>query len=336
MTGLIQKHSAFAASMGLVRQAFGAALIGMAGMAAAIAQDFPNKPVRIIIPFAPGGSGDIIGRIYGEKLAREFRQPVLIDNRAGAGGNLASEVVAKSAPDGYTLLLAATSHVTNGALYANLPYDPIKDFSPISEVAYYPLLLVVNPSVPANTVRQLIDYAKANPGKLTFGSAGSGTPTHLANELFRRAAGIDFLHIPYKGAAPATNDLLGGQIQAMFTNPVSALPQIAAGKLKALATTGAKRSAFAPTIPTIAESGIKDFEAGTWFALLGPARMSKEIVDRIANSVRTAARMPDLARQFQGQGVEPRSTTPQELAVIMHDDSVKWGRVIRDAGIKPD
>jgi tripartite-type tricarboxylate transporter receptor subunit TctC len=303
---------------------------------AALAQAYPARPVRIIVPFPPGGPADVLGRMFADKLQGMWNQPVLVDNRAGAAGNVGSEAAAKSAPDGYTVLLAASSHVTNAALYAKLPYDPIKDFTPISQVAYYSLVLVTHPSLPVASLGELIAYAKANPGRISWASAGSGTPTHLTAELFGIVTGIKFLHVPYKGAAPATTDLLGGQVQAMFNNPVSALPHVRSGQLRGLATTGAQRSPAAPDIPTVAELGFAGFEAGTWYALLGPAGMPKDIAAKVSADANAVLKMADVRAKLAAQGVEPVGTTPGQLLAIMNADLEKWTKVIRSANIKPD
>ena len=313
-----------------------ACLAGMALAGQAVAQTYPGKPVKLIVPFPPGGPADVMGRIFADKLGALWGQPVVIDNRGGAGGNIGSEIAAKSAPDGYTIILVASSHVSNGALYAKLAYDVIKDFTPISQVAYYSLVLVVHPSVPVTSLKELIALAKAQPGKLTLASAGNGTPTHLAAELFRGAAGIDFLHVPYKGAAPATNDLLGGQAQMMFNNPVSAMPQIKSGRLRALATTGLQRAPIAPDLPTVAESGFPDFEAGTWYAFLGPAGLPRDIQAKLATDIVAVTKMSDVRARFAAMGVDSIGTTPEELTAIMQSDLEKWTRVIRAANIKPD
>ncbi len=310
--------------------------IAVATGALAQATDYPAKAVRVVIPFPPGGPADVIGRLIGEKLNRAWGHPVIVENRPGAGGNVASEYTARAAADGYTLLLAANSHVTNGALYSNLKYDAIKDFTAITQVAYYSLVLVAHPSVAARNLKDLVSFAKANPGKLTFGSAGSGTPTHLANELFRRAAGIDIVHVPYKGAAPATTDLLGGQVQLMFNNPLSALPHVKTGKLHAIATTGLERSPTTPDVPTVAELGFPQFEVGTWFAFLGPAGIPKDITAKIAADVAAASTAPDIRERLLAQGIEARGTMPEQLSAIMQSDYAKWSKVIREANIKPD
>ena len=300
------------------------------------AQNYPAKPVKIIVPFPPGGPADVLGRVFADKLNAMWGQPVVVDNRAGAAGNIGSEVTAKSAADGYTILLAASSHVTNGGLYSKLPYDPIRDFTPISQVAYYALVLVAHPSVAASTLKELIALAKANPGKLSVASAGNGTPTHLTAELFRRATGIDFVHVPYKGAAPATNDLLAGQAQLMFNNPVSALPQVRAGRLRALATTGVTRSPITAEIPTVAESGYPGFEAGTWYAFLGPAGIPRDIVTKLATDIMAVLQVAEVRARFAAMGVDPIGTSPDQLAAIMHADLEKWTKVIRAANIKVD
>lgn len=300
------------------------------------AQNFPSKSVRLIVPFPPGGPADVLGRLYAEKLSAAWSQPVVVENRAGAAGNIGSDMTAKASPDGYTLLLIASSHVINSALYDKLPYDPIKDFTPLSQVAYYSLVLVAHPSVPAQSLSELVALAKAQPGKLALVSAGNGTPTHLTAELFRTAAQIDFLHVPYKGAAPATNDLLAGQGQLMFNNPVSALPHVTAGKLKALAVTGTQRSALAPDIPTIAESGYPGFEAGTWYAFLAPAGLPPEILKKLSTDIVAITKQDDLKARFAKMGIEALGSTPEQLSEVMQADFIKWSAVIRNANIKPD
>jgi tripartite-type tricarboxylate transporter receptor subunit TctC len=321
---------------GMGRLLLAAAAFAVACAVQAQAGDYPNKAVRFVIPFPPGGPADVIGRMIGEKLNRVWGHPVIVENRPGAGGNVASEFTARAPADGYTLLLAANSHVTNGALYSNIKYDVIKDFTAITQVAYYSLILVAHPSVTARNLKDLVTFAKANPGKLTFSSAGSGTPTHLANELFRRAAGIDIIHVPYKGAAPATTDLLGGQVQLMFNNPLSALPHVKTGKLHAIATTGLDRSPTTPDVPTVAELGYPQFEVGTWFAFLGPAGISRDIVAKVASDIAAASTAYDIRERLLGQGIEARGTTPEQLAAIMRAEYDKWSKVIREANIKPD
>ncbi|VCU69715.1 Tripartite tricarboxylate transporter family receptor [Pigmentiphaga humi] len=314
----------------------GTILLSTLAPAALAADSYPAKPVRLVVGYSPGGPFDVIARVLGEKLSNMWGQPVTVDNRVGAGGNIASEAVARAPADGYTLLLAANSHVFNGSLYNNLPYDPIKDFTPISQVMYYPLVLVVNPNLPMKSLKDFVDYAKAHPGKVMFGSAGNGTPTHLAGELFKRVAGIDIVHVPYKGAGPATNDVLGGHIEAIFNNPVSALPMVKSGQLRALATTGLQRLPNAPDAPTVAESGYPGFEAGTWGAVMGPAGLPPGIVAKIETDLLKVLSMPDVRKRIEGLGVQPTGTTAQQLSQIMHTDHDKWDKVIRAADIRLD
>jgi tripartite-type tricarboxylate transporter receptor subunit TctC len=301
---------------------------------AAAAQSYPAKPVRLVIPFAAGGPTDIVARLFGEKLAPMWGQPLVVDNRPGGGGTLGTALVAKSAPDGYTLVLAATSHVYNDLLIGNLPYDPIKDFTPIAMMVSFPSILVVHPSVPANNLRQLVGYAKANPGKLSFGSAGIGTLSHLSAELFRRAANIDLLVVHYKGAAPATTDLLGGRLHGIFNNPLSSLPLIKSGQVRALAATGENRSPSTPDLPTVAESGYAGFKSDNWFALVGPAGLPREIVRKLAKDVAAVLDMPDVRQQFADRGLEATGSTPEQLAAVMRSDQEKYAALFRDANIK--
>ena len=323
-------------SLRVVRLLACAGLAALALAGTAHAQTFPAKTVRIIVGFAPGGPADVMARIYADKLGTLWGQSVVVDNRAGAGGNIGSEVTAKAAADGYTIVLAPSSHVTNGALYSKLPYDPIKDFTPISQVAYYSLVLAVHPSVPVTTLAELVALARAQPGQISVASAGSGTPTHLAAELFRIAASVDLLHVPYKGAAPATTDLISGQAKMMFNNPVSAMPQVRAGRLRGIATTGLTRAPIAPDLPTVAESGYPGFEAGTWYAFLGPAGLPGEVQAKLAADIVGVTQTADVRARFTAMGVDAIGTTPAQLTAIMQSDQEKWTRVIRAANIKPD
>ena len=311
-------------------------LAGLAGAGPAHSQSYPSKPVKLIVPFPPGGPTNLVGRLFAEKLSAMWGQPVVVDNRAGAAGNIGADVAAKSAPDGYTLLLIANSHIINGALYDKLPFDPIRDFTPLSQVASYSLVLVVHPSVAADTLHGLIALSKANPGKLSLASSGNGTSTHLAAELFRGVSGIDFVHVPYKGAAPATNDLLAGHVQLMFNDPVSALPLVRAGRLRALATTGLSRSPITEEIATMAESGYPGFQAGSWFAIVGPAGMPRDVVRKLFTDINAVLQLPDIRTRFAELGIDPIGTTPEQLAAVMQADLEKWAKVIRAANIKPD
>ena len=315
------------------------ALLCLAGVALAgpvCAQAWPVKPVRLIIPFPPGGPTNVVGRMFGEKLGVLRGQPVVVENRAGAGGNIGADAAAKSAADGYTILLIANSHVMSAGLHDKLPFDPIKDFTPLSQILSYALVLVVHPSVAASTLPELVALSRANPGKLALASSGNGTSTHLTGELFRAAAGIEFTHAPYKGAGPATIDLLAGHAQMMFNDPVSALPMIRAGRLRALATTGLARSALLPEAPTVAESGYPGFQAGSWFAFVGPAGMPGDIARKLSADINTVVQQADIRARFAALGVDPIGGTPEQLASVMQADLEKWTRVIRAAGIKAD
>ena len=299
-------------------------------------QVYPSKPVKLIVGQPPGGGNDVIARILADKLSVIWGQPLVVEHRPGATGNIGAAFVAKSAPDGYTLFIVASSHVTNGALYSKLPFDSVRDFTPISQVTYYSLVLVAHPSVAAATLGELIALAKANPGKLTFSSAGNGTATHLTAELLRIAAGIDFLHIPYKGAAAASNDLLAGHVQLAFSNPIVALRPVQAGRLRALVTSGAMRSTIFPDIPTVGEAGLPALEAGNWHAILGPAGLPKDIVSKLVTDLVAVLQMTDVRERLTAMGVEPIGTTPEQLAALMRSELEKWTKVIRAAKIQLD
>src|SRR5258706_7562193 len=309
---------------------------GVVLSAPVVAQAFPAKPVRIVVPFPPGGPADVLGRMLGQKLAERWSQSVVIDNRGGAAGNIGAEFVAKSAADGYPLLPNATSHVVNASMYSKLAFDPIKDFTPVTEVASYMLVLVVHPSVPVTTLAQFVALAKARPGQISVGNTGAGTPTQLAAELFKSAAGINLLSVPYKGAAPANTDLLGGQVIAMFNNPINALPFARASKLPALAVTGAQRLSIAPELPTIAESGYPNFEAGTWYGFFGPAQLPPEIVAKIHVDVVAVLRLPDIQQKLAAQGWDIIGNSPAEFAAVLKADFDKWAKVVKAAGLRAD
>jgi tripartite-type tricarboxylate transporter receptor subunit TctC len=311
-------------------------LTGVVFPALGIAQTFPAKTVRIVVPFPPGGPADVLGRMLGQKLAERWSQPVVIDNRGGAAGNIGAEFVARSAADGYTLLLNATSHVVNGSMYSKLSFDPIKDFTPVTEVASYMLVLVVHPSVPVTSLAQFVALAKARPGQISVANTGAGTPTQLAAELFKSAAGINLLQVPYKGAAPANTDLLGGQVIAMFNNPINALPFARAGKLRALAVTGTQRLSIAPELPTIAESGYPNFEAGTWYGFFGPAQLPAEIVAKIHSDVVAVLRLADIQQKLAAQGWDSIGNSPAEFTAVIKSDFEKWARVVKAAGLRAD
>ena len=321
-----------------LRNLFGLAVIATAVNNFALAQEYPVKAIRFIAPNLPGGPTDILARLIGQKLAESFGHPVVIENRAGAGGNIGTELAAKSAPDGYTLLMGAVAtHAINPSLYSKIPYDPVKDFAPVALVAQVPNILVVNPAVPAKTVRELIDLARAKPGTLNFGSGSTGSTGHLAGELFNTMAGVKMVHIPYKGAAPATADLLGGQVQLMFDNLASALPNVKAGKLRALAVTTLARSPAIPELPTIAESGLPGFDLTTWFGLLVPAGTPPEIVARLNAEIVRALDAKDMRERLDKMGAEPLSNnTPERFAAFIRSEAAKYARVVKDSGAKVD
>jgi tripartite-type tricarboxylate transporter receptor subunit TctC len=298
------------------------------------AQGYPARPVRLIVPFPAGGPADALGRVLADQLNKMWGQPVIVENRGGAGGNIGAEVVARAAPDGYTLLLNASSHVINASLYDKLPYDPIKDFTPVSEVASYMLVLVTHPSVPAQNVKEFVAFAKSKPEGLSVANAGLGTPTHLAAVLFAQAAGVKLVHVPYRGAAPASTDLIAGQMPAMFNNPVNAVPQVKANTLRALAVTGAKRLALLPDTPTIAESGYPEFETRTWYGLFGPAGLPGEIVRKLHADSEKALRTPEIANSLVAQGWDITVSPPERFSVVVKSELDRWSAVVKSSGTK--
>jgi tripartite-type tricarboxylate transporter receptor subunit TctC len=303
---------------------------------------WPTKPVKIVVPFAPGGTTDILARAMAPELSRAFGQSFIVDNRAGAGGNVGADIVAKSPADGYTLLMGTVgTHGINKALYNKLPFDPQKDFAPITLVAGVPNVMVMNAdrakALGINTVADFIKYAKANPGKLSMASSGNGTSIHLAGELFKSRTGIFMSHIPYRGSGPALLDLVAGNTDVMFDNLPSALPQIKAGKLKAFAVTSAERSAAVPDLPTIAEAaGLKGFDASSWFGLLAPAGTPPDIINRIQQETAKALASPAVKEKLLAQGAIPGGNTPQEFAKMIDAEHVKWAAVVKASGAKVD
>jgi tripartite-type tricarboxylate transporter receptor subunit TctC len=300
---------------------------------ATAAQTWPSRPLSIVVPFPPGGTTDVLARAIGQELAKSLGQPVIVDNKPGAGATLGAGQVAKAKPDGYTLLMGAVHHTIATSVYKKLPYDFAQDFAPITTVALVPNVLVVNPSVPAHTVRELIALAKASPGKLAYGSNGQGTLQHLIGAQFERAAGVEILHVPYKGSGPLVNDLLGGQVAMSFDTVTPVLGQIQAGKLRALAVTTAKRSSALPAVPTLEEAGLKGFNMGTWFGLLAPAATPKPIVDRLHGEVVKIIHSPEFRQRLQEIGAEPIGNSPREMAQQIRDDTEKFARLVRDANI---
>jgi tripartite-type tricarboxylate transporter receptor subunit TctC len=305
---------------------------------AALAQTaFPTRPIRIVVPFPPGGTTDILARAAAQKMAEAWKEQAVVDNRPGAGGNIGAELVAKAPPDGYTMLMGTVgTHSINASLYAKMPYDHVRDFAPVILVAAVPNVLVVHPSVPVNSVAELIAYAKANPGRLNFASSGSGTSIHLAGELFKVMAGVTMTHVPYKGSAPAIADLVGGQVQLMFDNLPSALPQIKAGRLRALGVTSAQRAPALPDVPTIAESGLPGYEASSWFGLLAPAGTPKDVVAKVNGEVARWLASPEAKEKLLSQGANAAGGTPEDFARHIAAETAKWQQVVKASGAKVD
>ena len=302
----------------------------------AAAQQYPSKPIRLIVPFTPGGTTDILARVVGQKLGEAVGVQVVIDNRPGAAGNIGAEVAAKSAPDGYTLLMGHIGTLAvNPWLYAKLPYDPIRDFAPITLVAMVPSMLVVNPKVPAKSVKELIALAKSRPGQLNYGSTGAGGTPYLAVEYFKLMAGLNIVEIPYKGAAPLTTELMAGDISLTITGIPALLPHVKSGRLRALAVSSAKRSAAVPDLPTIAEAGLPGYEATSWYGVLAPAGTPREIIAKLNAGIVKGMKQPDAADLLTAEGAEPVGSTPEEFAAFVKSELARWGEVIRATGAKP-
>jgi tripartite-type tricarboxylate transporter receptor subunit TctC len=315
------------------RSLLAAALICASTMAVAQGA-YPDKPIHITVTFTPGGAPDILARLIGERLATAWGQSVIIDNRAGAGGNTGSDYVAKAAPDGYNLVLGTVgTHAINGALYPKMPYDMVRDFAPVSLLATTPNMLVVHNGVPAKNLQEFIALGKRE-GKMSFASSGSGTSIHVSGELFKTMTGIDMEHIPYKGRASAIPDLLGGRVTMMFDNMPSSLPLVREGKLRALGVTSARRSAAAPEIPTIAEQGLAGFDAVSWFALFAPAGTPRPIIDKLQGEVSRMFKTPEVAKRLTELGLDPVAGTPDELAAYQRTEIIKWAKVVKDSGAK--
>src|SRR5512134_3195223 len=320
------------------------AVIGLAltVLAPAHAQTWPTKAVRIVVPFPPGGTTDIVARSLGVELQRMWQHPVVIENRPGAGGNIGADLVAKSAPDGYTLLMGTVgTHAINAALFAQsgakMPFDPAKDFVPITLAAGVPNVMVVNAKLPVNTVAEFIEYAKARPGQLNMASSGNGTSIHLSGELFKTVTGVYMVHFPYRGSAPAVTDLIAGNMNVMFDNLPSALPHIKSGRLKALAVTSKNPSPALPGIPTVEQAAnLKDFDASSWFGLFAPAGTPRAIVDKMQADVAKALAVPEVRERFVAQGAEPGGNTPDQFAAFVKAESDKWARVVKFSNAKVD
>ena len=298
------------------------------------AADYPARPVHVIVGLTAGSGVDIMARLVGQKVAESMGQPFIIENRPGAGSNIATHFAAQAAPDGYTIFVPTIANAINATLYKNLQFDVLRDFSPVILAATAPNLLIVNPKVPANTVQEFIALAKKQPGKLTIGSSGIGTSPQMTGELFRRRAGIDLLPVPYKGGPEATAALLGGQIDSLFAITSTALPHIAAGRVRALAVTSRARSPLLPNVPTVAESGMPGFEAVTWFGFAVPTGTPRPIIDRLNVEIGKALAMPDVKQKLSAQGIDVAGGTPEQFGAYMHDEFAKWGQLVKDSGAK--
>lgn len=309
----------------------------LATVPAAAQAAYPNKTITIIVPFSAGGTTDILARIVGQALTTELGQTVVVDNRAGAGGNIGGQAAARAPADGYTLFMGTVgTHAINASLYKKMPFDPIKDFAPLTRVANVPNLLVANPAQPFKNVKELIAYGKAHPGQLNFGSSGNGTSIHLSGELFKTMAKVDMQHVPYKGSAPAMTDLLGNQIAIMFDNMPSAIQHVRSGKLRAIAVTTAKRSPELPDVPTIAEAGVPGYEATSWFGLFAPAGTPPAVISKLNTAVVKVLANSEIKKKINEQGAEVYSETPEQFAAFIQKESVKWGKVVRDSGASLD
>ncbi len=309
-----------------------ALVLSLAG-GSAFAQAWPGRPISLIVPFPAGGTTDVLARAVGQELSKSLGQPVVVESKPGAGATLGADFVAKSKPDGYTLLMGAVHHTIATSVYKKLPYDFQKDFAPVTTVALVPNVLVVNPSVPANSVQQLLALAKAEPGKLTYGSNGNGTGQHLIGAQFEGMGGVKLLHVPYKGSGPLTVDLLGGQITMSFDTITPVLPQVKAGKLKALAVTTIKRSAALPDVPTLDESGLKGFDLGTWFGILAPAATPPDVVVRLNTELVKIIQSPEFRKKMADIGAEPIGNTPAQMAGQIKDDTERFSKLVKDARV---
>ncbi|MEO8740040.1 MAG: tripartite tricarboxylate transporter substrate binding protein [Casimicrobiaceae bacterium] len=330
----------------LTSRAFGrvveTVMIAVAAMMAAcapsmsVAQSWPGKPVRLVVPFAPGGATDIIGRLIAQKLGDRLGQPVIVDNKPGAGTTIGNAFVAKAAPDGYTLLFAPTPFVITQTLYPSLPYDAAKEFAPVALLAVSPFILVVNDALPARNVAELVALARAKPGALTFCSAGSGSVPHLAGELFKLNAKVDIVHVPYKGGGPAITDLIGGQVDMMFATPIEVMQHVQSGKLRVLATTASRRLTALPNVPTMQEGGVPEFDVYSFFGMLAPAGTPKAIIDRLATELERVMADPEVLQRFAEQSAEARVMGPAAFTAFLQSERTKWGDVVKRSGAKLD
>lgn len=306
-------------------------------LSAADAQTYPAKPIRLVTPYAPGGTADILSRVVGRKLSEAWSQQVVIDNRPGASGMLGADIAAKAPPDGYTILMAYVAEIAiTQSLFRSMTYDPVKDLAPVTLAAVTPMIFVVHPSLPARNVSELVALAKSRPGQLPYASAGNGSPAHLAFELLQRSARIEITHIPYKGAAPALTDLLGGHVVMFFSGMPPAIPHVKAGKLRAIAVSTAKRSPAAPEVPTVAESGVRDFDISTWFGVFAPAATSKDIIGKLNAEISRALTLPDVRERLAREGAETAPNSPEQFGKFIQSEIAKFARIIRESGARAD
>ena len=302
----------------------------------ASAQPYPAKSIRLVVPYAPGGGVDIIARTTAQDLTKRVGQQIIVDNRTGGGGNVGSDLVAKSAPDGYTLLMASPANTINPSLYAKMPYDPMRDLAAIALIASVPAVLLANRSLPVQNIKQLVALAKAKPGALTYGSGGSGSTEHLAGEMFKSFAGIEMLHVPYKGGAQVLTDVIGGQIALLFVNQVFALPHVQGGKVKALAVAGSTRSPSLPDVPTFVESGFRDFVVSVWWGIMGPAAMPKEIVNQLNREIVAGLSSPEMKERLQSMSAQPLGGTAEQFATFFAAETKRWAPIVKASGARAD
>src|SRR4051812_21488394 len=330
-------HIVRAACRGLLLVSLGASCAHAQGASAPAEGDtYPNRTIRYVVPYPPGAFNDTMGRIFAQKLSEAWGVPVVVENRPGGGTLIGTDAAAKAAPDGYTLLGVAFPFGANPSIYRKLPYDTVNDFAPIILAGRTPNLLVVKSTLPARSVKDLIAHAKSNPGKVSYGSAGIGSSNHLSMELFKSMAGVDMVHVPYKGSAPMVNDLLGGHIDAVFDNTPNVLPQVTAGALRALAVSSSQRSAQAPDVPTVSEAGLPGYEVNVWFGVVAPAQTPPDIVRKLNAEINAILALPDVRQLFRDQGVEPVGGAPEQLATHIGTEIAKWAKVVKEAGINPE
>jgi tripartite-type tricarboxylate transporter receptor subunit TctC len=317
----------------VIRTAVAVSLCAAVAPAPAAAQAYPSKPIRMIVPFTPGTGIDILARTVGQKLSERWGQPVVIDNKPGASGNIGSDLTAKSPPDGYTLMMTVNTYASNASLYRKLPFDPVRDITPVMQITLGAMALGVNPSANINSVQDFISQAKSQPGKLFYGSPGVGTPHHLLMELLKQSTGIKVEHVPYKGSAGFVTDLLSGQVPISFLPIHTALPHVRAGKLKLIAVAGSKRSTFSPETPTLAESGIKAVDPDLWYGLMGPGGMPREVVDKLYREILAIASLPEVRENLNKQGMDVVTSTPEQFSALVKSDLERWARLVRETGI---